>query len=45
MKCPKCLSKKTVRYGTQPSKIGRLQKYQCQICAHIFVNKKEVING
>jgi transposase-like protein len=38
MKCKDCKSERVVKAGTQITKqFGRLQRYQCQECGHVFL--------
>lgn len=38
MVCPKCNSKEIYRFGFIMSANGKKQRYQCQICGHVFIN-------
>jgi predicted RNA-binding Zn-ribbon protein involved in translation (DUF1610 family) len=36
LKCPECGSQQIIKYGWRITRKGRLQKYQCKNCGHIF---------
>lgn len=35
MNCPSCQGR-SVKYGTKMTKNGRVQRFQCQECGHVF---------
>ena len=41
--CPECKSPETIRNGTEKQRNGKIQKYKCKECGHVF-NEKQIIN-
>jgi len=38
MNCPNCQGR-SVKYGTKMTKNGRVQRFQCQECGHVFTGQ------
>ena len=36
VRCPKCKSVKVYRFGSQITSNGKVQRYQCQKCGHVW---------
>lgn len=36
MNCPECHSSKVWKYGFRPSRHGKIARFQCTNCGHVF---------
>jgi transposase-like protein len=41
MICPECSSDKIMKFGFRLTRRGRIQRYQCQVCARVFSEAEE----
>ena len=45
MNCDSCGSDKTIKFGLKVLRSGKVQRYQCKTCGHVFRGKELIQNG